>query len=63
MDKIPKRLSRKGKTSGLKKFCPACGSTHIKKSQRGYVCMNCGAIFSKPRETVVKLRKSPRYIG
>lgn len=44
-------------------FCPLCGSTAIRKLKDAYRCINCGAKFSKPKTTTLRLRKKPRYIG
>lgn len=52
-----KRVAKK------KIFCPVCGSTAIRPIKDIFRCLNCKARFSKPKKTVVKLRKKPRYIG
>lgn len=46
-----------------KLFCPICGSAAIRPIKRRFRCLNCKALFSKPKRTKIKLRKKPRYIG
>jgi len=46
-----------------KLFCPICGSAAIRPVKGGFRCLNCKALFSKPKKTKIKLRKRPRYIG
>jgi len=46
-----------------KLFCPICGSAAIRPVKRRFRCLNCKAIFSKPKKTKIELRKKPRYIG
>jgi len=44
-------------------FCPICGSAAIRPVKTGFRCLNCKALFSKPKKTKIKLRERPRYIG
>jgi ribosomal protein L37AE/L43A len=44
-------------------FCPVCGSAAIRPNKKGFKCLNCKALFSKPKKTKIELRKTPRYIG
>jgi len=46
-----------------KLFCPVCGSAAIRPTKKGFRCLNCKALFSKPKKTKIELRKRPRYIG
>jgi len=46
-----------------KLFCPICGSAAIRPFKGKFRCLNCKAIFSKPKKTKIELRKKPRYIG
>lgn len=45
-------------------FCPICGSSCIRpRVDRKFRCLNCKALFSRPKKTKIKLRERPRYIG
>lgn len=44
-------------------FCPVCGSAAIRQVKKKFRCLNCKALFSKPKKTKIELRKRPRYIG
>lgn len=44
-------------------FCPICGSTAIRPVKEKFRCLNCKAIFSKPKKTKIELEETPSYIG
>ena len=62
---MPKSKKRSNKEVIVRKkiFCPICGSTAIRPIKRRFKCLNCKALFSKPKKAKIKLRKRPRYIG
>ena len=46
-----------------KLFCPVCGNAAIRPIKKKFRCLNCKALFSKPKKTKIELRERPRYIG
>jgi protein-arginine kinase activator protein McsA len=60
------RKNKKNNKMGVKRkiFCPICGSTLIKLTNKGrFKCLNCKALFYRPKIAKIKIRKKPRYIG
>ena len=63
---MPKKDKKVGKEKIIVKkkiFCPICGNAAIRPVKKKFKCLNCKALFSKPRKTKIKLRRTPRYIG